>query len=251
MTINNIPCPIYYVTSTQLSVVVPYGVASNQTGLANIQVTNNNVKSNIVQMYLTDAEPGSFAQNANGIGYAAATHAATGQLITPANPVQPGEYISLYLTGLGTVTPTVSDGVVRAVESFELVRPVQRRESVGRLQRLHERNFGGTTAPSRSRAWRLRSAGCIRSTCRFRPRALAPGTTSMLSLPGMPRLRSRLRFHMGQRSREHFTCRRQRPPGCMFRDCPNTLAAQASRREASQRKLSWNDSAASGNLMSK
>ena len=51
-------------------------------------------------------------QSANGIGYAAATHAATGLLITPANPAQPGEYISLYLTGLGTVTPTVTDGVV-------------------------------------------------------------------------------------------------------------------------------------------
>ena len=112
VSINNIACPIYYVTPTQLSVVVPYAVASNQTGLANIQVTSNGVQSNVVQMYLTDAAPGSFAQNANGIGYAAATHALTGQLITPSNPVQPGEIISLYLTGLGTVTPTVADGVV-------------------------------------------------------------------------------------------------------------------------------------------
>ena len=62
---------------TQLSVIVPYEVASNQTGLANIQVTNNGVKSNVVQMYLTDAAPGSFSQNENGIGLAAALHAAT------------------------------------------------------------------------------------------------------------------------------------------------------------------------------
>ncbi len=112
VTINGIPCPIYYVTPGALAVAVPYAVASNQTGLANIQVTNNGVKSNVVQMYLTDAAPGSFSQKANGIGLAAANHALTGQLITAANPAVSGEYISLYLTGLGTVTPTVADGAL-------------------------------------------------------------------------------------------------------------------------------------------
>jgi uncharacterized protein (TIGR03437 family) len=33
-------------------------------------------------------------------------------LITSASPAQPGEYISLYLTGLGPVSPTVTDGVL-------------------------------------------------------------------------------------------------------------------------------------------
>jgi uncharacterized protein (TIGR03437 family) len=112
VTIDNIPCPIYYVQPTQLSVIVPYEVASNQTGLANIQVTSNGVKSNVVQMYLTDAAPGSFSQNSNGIGLAAARHAATGALITPSDPAQADETISLYLTGLGTVTPTIPDGAL-------------------------------------------------------------------------------------------------------------------------------------------
>jgi uncharacterized protein (TIGR03437 family) len=112
VSIDGIACPIYYVSPTQLSVIVPYGVASNMTGLANIQVTNNNVPSNVVQMYLTDASPGSFSQNANGIGYAAALHAATGALITSSNPALPGEYLSLFLTGLGPVLPTVSDGAL-------------------------------------------------------------------------------------------------------------------------------------------
>jgi uncharacterized protein (TIGR03437 family) len=112
VSIDGLACPIYYVTAGQLAVTVPFGVASNQTGLANIQVNNNGVLSNVVQVYLTDALPGSFSQTASGIGYAAATHAATGQLITAANPAEPGEYISLYLTGLGTVTPAVQDGAV-------------------------------------------------------------------------------------------------------------------------------------------
>lgn len=112
VSIDGLPCPIYYVTPTQLSVLVPYEVASNQTGLANIQVTNNGAPSNVVQMYLTDSAPGSFSQTDNGIGYAAALHAATGALITSANPAQPGEYISLFLTGLGVVTPPVPDGAL-------------------------------------------------------------------------------------------------------------------------------------------
>lgn len=110
VTIDGTNCPIYSADYTNLTVLVPYEVALNQTGLADIQVIYNNTPSNVVQVNLTDAEPGSFSQAANGIGYAAAEHALTGQLITASNPVQPGEYISLYLTGLGTVTPAVTDG---------------------------------------------------------------------------------------------------------------------------------------------
>jgi uncharacterized protein (TIGR03437 family) len=118
--IDGTNCPIFSVDSTNLMVVVPYEVASNQTGLADIQVTYNNTPSNVVQVYLTDAEPGSFSQTSNGIGYASAEHALTGQLITSSNPVQPGEYISLYLTGLGTVTPTVQDGAVGPTDTLSL-----------------------------------------------------------------------------------------------------------------------------------
>ncbi len=110
VTIDTTPCPIYYVSPTQIAVIVPYALATNTTGLADIQVTNNGVKSNVVQMYFSTTAPGSFSQAANGLGLAAALHAATGQLITTANPAKAGEYISLYLTGLGLVTPPINDG---------------------------------------------------------------------------------------------------------------------------------------------
>jgi uncharacterized protein (TIGR03437 family) len=110
VSIDSTPCPIYYVSPGQMAVIVPYEVALNQTGLANIQVSNNGTLSNIVQMYLSDSAPGSFSQNLEGIGLAAAEHAATGLPVTGANPAQSGEYISLYMTGLGTVSPTITDG---------------------------------------------------------------------------------------------------------------------------------------------
>ena len=62
--------------------------------------------------------PGSFSQGADGIGYAAATHT-NGQLITPSNPVQPNENITLYLTGLGTVTPTIADGAIASSTTLD------------------------------------------------------------------------------------------------------------------------------------
>jgi uncharacterized protein (TIGR03437 family) len=112
VSINSIPCPVLYVSPGQLSVLVPYEVASNQTGLANIQATSNGVLSNVVQMYLTDSAPGAYSQGQNGIGFAAALHAENNTLITSTSPAQPGEYISLYVTGLGTVTPTITDGAL-------------------------------------------------------------------------------------------------------------------------------------------
>jgi uncharacterized protein (TIGR03437 family) len=58
------------------------------------------------------SQPGVFSQSQNGIGFAAARHAATEELVDQANPAQPGEYISIYMTGLGAVTPAIADGAV-------------------------------------------------------------------------------------------------------------------------------------------
>jgi uncharacterized protein (TIGR03437 family) len=54
--------------------------------------------------------PGVFTNPAGGIGYAAAEHTADFSLVTPAHPAQPGETIAAYVTGLGDVFPSVSDG---------------------------------------------------------------------------------------------------------------------------------------------
>jgi uncharacterized protein (TIGR03437 family) len=112
VSIDGLPAPIYSVSSTQLSVMVPYELATNQTGLANIQVTSGSTMSNVVQVYFSDSAPGAFSQGQDGIGLAAALHNATGLLITKDNPAMPGEYISLYVTGLGAVTPAIADGAV-------------------------------------------------------------------------------------------------------------------------------------------
>lgn len=108
--VNNTPAPIYDVSPTQISAILPYEISSSI--IASIQVSNNGAKSNPVTLFTSDAMPGVFAQTRNGLGLAAALHASSGQLITEANPATPGEYLEVFLTGLGTVTPTITDGAI-------------------------------------------------------------------------------------------------------------------------------------------
>jgi uncharacterized protein (TIGR03437 family) len=108
--VNGVAAPLYYVSPGQINAVVPFEVSS--ATLATIQVINSGTNSNAVgNMYIADSAPGIFTQTSNGIGFAAATHG-NGALITPSNPAMPGEEIAVYLTGLGLVTPAISDGAL-------------------------------------------------------------------------------------------------------------------------------------------
>ena len=116
--VNGQPSPIYYVSPTQISAILPYELATSNAVVASIQVSNNGVTSNAVTQFTTDAMPGIFSQTGNGIGYAAAVHtagSAAGQLVTQASPAVAGEYLAVFLTGLGTVTPPIADGALGPV----------------------------------------------------------------------------------------------------------------------------------------
>jgi len=104
--INNRLAPIYVVSATQLSVLVPWATSG---GVASIKVINNGVSSNTVTVFNDTTTPGIFTVPPGGIGYAAALHQ-DGTLITAANPARIGETISVYLTGLGAVAPAIGDG---------------------------------------------------------------------------------------------------------------------------------------------
>jgi uncharacterized protein (TIGR03437 family) len=104
--INGIAAPLYYVTATQLSAIVPYAVTS---GTAQIQVINNGTASNTVTIQVAATAPGILTQTQNGIGYGDVVHQ-DGTLVNAKNPAQPGETVLLFLTGLGAVNPAISDG---------------------------------------------------------------------------------------------------------------------------------------------
>jgi uncharacterized protein (TIGR03437 family) len=109
--VNGQPSPIYYISPTQVSAIIPYGVSGAASAYATIQVNNGGLLSNQVSVFLTLSEPGVFSKGQNGFGDAIALHA-NYTAVSPASPAQPGETIILALTGMGTVTPTVQDGAV-------------------------------------------------------------------------------------------------------------------------------------------
>lgn len=104
--INHVAAPIYYVSSGQIAVIVP---AQDPYSLAQIQVVNNGVSSNVVTEPLYPAAPGIYTTASAGV-YAAAVDANLGQIVTPETPAQPGDIVEVYMTGLGIVSPPVPDG---------------------------------------------------------------------------------------------------------------------------------------------
>jgi uncharacterized protein (TIGR03437 family) len=105
--IDGIPAPLYYVSATQIAAIVPF--EASLYAIATIQVNNNGALSKTLTEFVSPGVAGIFTNPADGIGYAAAEHL-SGALVTEANPAQPGEYISVFLTGLGSVFPPNLDG---------------------------------------------------------------------------------------------------------------------------------------------
>jgi uncharacterized protein (TIGR03437 family) len=106
--INQVAAPIYYVSPTQISVIVPYITAPGT--VAQIQVVNNGVNSNIVTAFTGMTSVGVFTNNpVGGIGTAAAERPGY-SIVSESNPAQIGETIALYVAGMGAVNPTVTDG---------------------------------------------------------------------------------------------------------------------------------------------
>jgi uncharacterized protein (TIGR03437 family) len=125
--INFRPAPLYVVSPTLIIALVPYelnGSTSVPTDIADIQILNSSgARSNTISVLTTTTAPGVLTQSANGLGLAAAQHSSNYALITSSNPAQIGETITLYLTGLGLVSPLINDGAVGPTPASITVQP--------------------------------------------------------------------------------------------------------------------------------
>ena len=108
VTINGVPAPVYHVQPTFISAVVPYSVTG---ATATVVVTVSGTKSNSVDVPLAATAPGVYSWTANGLGEGIVAHALTAAKVEQTNPAKVGEYVTIYLTGLGAVTPPVTEGV--------------------------------------------------------------------------------------------------------------------------------------------
>ena len=106
VSVNGTNAPVYSVTPTQISAVVPYAATGST---ANIVVSVNSTKSNAVSVPLAPTAPGIFTISNNGLGDGAILHPDY-SVVSQTNPALPGETVQVFLTGLGAVSPPVQDG---------------------------------------------------------------------------------------------------------------------------------------------
>jgi uncharacterized protein (TIGR03437 family) len=102
--INSIPAYMYYVSPSQVNVLIPYLLAP---GAATLQLEVNGVAGPPVQILLRDTAPGLFTQADNTT--VLAVHG-DWTLVTEENPARKGEVIILFATGLGQTNPTTISG---------------------------------------------------------------------------------------------------------------------------------------------
>jgi uncharacterized protein (TIGR03437 family) len=110
VTVNDTSIPLLYVSPTQINAQLPFTVA---TGSNTLQIRNRNTGkvSNGVTFRVVPSAPGIFVVKDNiGESVAAIFHSSNNTLVTPANQAFRDEVLTMYLTGLGTVSPTVAAG---------------------------------------------------------------------------------------------------------------------------------------------
>ena len=97
-----------YASSGQTSAIAPYGLAGLTT--ATMQVALDGALSAPIALPVVPAVPAIFTSDASGQGQAVAVNNSSGQLNSPANPVNRGDYIIFYVTGNGQTNPAGLDG---------------------------------------------------------------------------------------------------------------------------------------------
>jgi uncharacterized protein (TIGR03437 family) len=103
------PLPLLYVSGTQVNAQIPPNLPVNTQH--QILVQRDNIPSVGSQVSVANASPAIFTTAQNGLGQGAITNAITNVLADSSNPVKPGvDFVSIYCTGLGTVTNPVAAG---------------------------------------------------------------------------------------------------------------------------------------------
>jgi uncharacterized protein (TIGR03437 family) len=90
------PLPLYYASPGLINVVIP----ESASGLMQLGVQNT-LGSHTINVLVEPAAPSVFTQDASGNGAAAALNAGSGALVSPRSPLHGGDYLELFLTGLG------------------------------------------------------------------------------------------------------------------------------------------------------
>lgn len=108
---NGLPAPLLYVASSQINLVMPFGASGDRVHMELYQGA-----SLVTQFdkFLSPRHPGIFAVGEPLIGQLAALNQ-DGSVNSSSNPAGPGSIVSIFLTGLGVMTPQLPDGAAPPV----------------------------------------------------------------------------------------------------------------------------------------
>jgi len=127
VTFNGVVAGLFFVSPGQINALVPWSLPVSST--VSVLVTNGAGTSLPQFAPIAPAMPGIFTVSANGMGQAIATDNADGAIAAQSNPIQIGNYLIVWSTGLGAVdaamntlaTPTVTIGGVQAKLVYSLL----------------------------------------------------------------------------------------------------------------------------------
>jgi uncharacterized protein (TIGR03437 family) len=109
LTVNGTAVPMLFVSGTQINGQLPFTVSGNATMTLR---TPGGISDNF-NFTIFSAAPSIFRSGTAGpeTGLATIVRADNNQLVTPTNPIHPGDSIIIYATGLGQTQPAVDAGL--------------------------------------------------------------------------------------------------------------------------------------------
>jgi uncharacterized protein (TIGR03437 family) len=106
LTVNGIAIPLLLVSSSQINAQLPFNVEGN----AQMVLRAPGGVSNNMNFTIQPTAPSVFRASAPGIDTASVFRAANNALVSDANPIQAGDELIVYATGLGRTSPAVDTG---------------------------------------------------------------------------------------------------------------------------------------------
>jgi len=132
LTIGTAPAPFFYASPTQLNIQVPWEAPlGTATATSTVGASTSSASVNVVQY-----APGVYTTTATGSGQ--------GIIVGPTNgiaapvgtfpgsqPVNPGDYVTIYCTGLGPVVNQPATGAVAGASPLPQTTPLQATAMIG------------------------------------------------------------------------------------------------------------------------
>jgi len=109
LSVNGVPAPLLFVSSQQVNAQLP----SSASGIETLSIHTPGGISDNFYLSILPVAPTVFRSGTAGpeTGLATVFRNDNGQLITPTNPIHPGDIIVIYATGMGRTSPFVDSGL--------------------------------------------------------------------------------------------------------------------------------------------